>query len=300
MQLTDWEAMPFFLAVARMGSLRAGAKVLNANHVTVRRNIDALEASYGVRLFTRSRRGFDLTEAGEALMPLAEEAEQSFLGARRRIDGLDKTETGTIRFSLPPMLAFDVIAPILAGFIKAYPGIDLDLHLTDVREDINRAETDVSLRVAFDVTDDVVARRLYPITIGTYAHKNYIDSAIAHAGPGGLGLEWIGWTGSTENPAWLKQSPYPNAAVRHGSDEGYMHLSLLRQGYGLSKLPVIFEELYPEICQVPGTEYEQSRSLWVLLHSDLRRTVRVRRLVDFLVTELKNLQPRMQGPLFRS
>lgn len=294
----DWEAMPYFLAVARKGTLRGGAEALNANHVTVRRNIEALEASYGVRLFNRSRQGFELTEAGEALVPLAEEAEQSFLGARRRVEGLDKTETGTIRFSLPPMLAFDVVAPILTRFIKAYPGIDLDLHLTDVKEDINRAETDVSLRVAFEVSDDVVARRLYPITIGTYAHKSYIENEIAQAGPGGVGLEWIGWTGSTENPAWIKQSPFPNASVRHGSDEGFMHLSLLRNGYGISKLPAVFEDLYPELSQVPGTEYEQSRTLWVLLHSDMRRTVRVRRFVDFLVAELKALQPQMQGQFY--
>ncbi len=300
MRAIDWEMMPFFLAVARKGSLRGGAETLKANHVTVRRNIEALEASYGVRLFTRSRRGFKLTDAGEALLPLAEEAEQSFLGARRRLDGLDRTESGTIRFSLPPMMAFDIIAPILARFMDAYPGIDLDLRLTDVKEDINRAETDVSLRVAFEVTDDVVAHRLYPITIGTYAHKSYIDTAVSNSDPGGAGLNWIGWTGAQENPAWLKQSPFPNAAVRHGSDEGYMHLSLLRQGYGLSKLPVIYEELYPELCQVPGTEYELSRTIWVLLHTQLRRTVRVRRFVDFLVNELSELQPRMQGPLYRA
>ena len=68
----------------------------------------------------------------------------------------------------------------------------------------------------------------------------------------------------------------------------------------MTKLPVIYEELYPEICRVPETEYEQSRTLFVLLHSDLRRTVRVRRFVDFLVAGLKELQPRMQGPLFRT
>lgn len=300
MRSVDWEMMPFFLAIARKGSLRAGAEMLNANHVTVNRNIKILETSYGVQLFTRSRRGFELTEAGEALLPLAEEAEQAFLSARRRVEGLDKTETGTIRFSLPPMLAFDIIAPILTRFFDTYPGIDIELRLTDVQEDINQAETDVSLRVAFEVTEDVVAHKLYPMAIGTYASHEYIETALPAAGPGGAGLNWIGWTGAEQNPAWLSQSRYPLASIRHGSNEGYMHLSLLRQGYGLSKLPIIFEELYPELRQVPGTEYELSRTIWVLLHTDLRRTVRVRRFVDFLAAGLRELQPRMQGDLYKT
>ncbi|KZK97225.1 LysR family transcriptional regulator [Pseudovibrio sp. Ad26] len=50
MYAVNWEMMPFFLAVARAGSLRAGAEILNASHVTVNRNINTLEASYGVQL----------------------------------------------------------------------------------------------------------------------------------------------------------------------------------------------------------------------------------------------------------
>ena len=299
MRQSDWETMPFFLAVARGGSLRAGAAMMNANHVTVNRNIQILETTYGVQLFTRSRRGFQLTTAGEELLPLAEEAERIFLGARRRVGGLDKSETGTIRFSLSPMMAFDVVAPILARFFKAYPAIDVEFRLTDRKEDINRAETDVSLRVAYEVTDDVVARKLYPIAIGTYASRTYLEDVVAKAEPGGAGLSWLGWTGPGDDVARPNQSPFPLAAVRHASDEGYMHLSLVRQGCGLSKLPVVYEHLYPDLRQVPGTEAELSRTLWILLHTDLRRTVRVRRFVDFLAEGLRDLQPEMQGTLYR-
>lgn len=299
MQSNDWEMMPFFLAVARGGSLRAGAAMMNANHVTVNRNIRILEANYGVQLFTRSRRGFQLTSAGEALFPLAEEAERVFLGARRRVGGLDKTETGTIRFSLSPMMAFDIVAPILARFFEAYPEIDIEFRLTDKKEDINRAETDVSLRVAFEVSDDVVARKLYAIAIGTYASRCYLENVVSKAQPGGAGLYWLGWTGPGDNTELRRQSPFPLAAVRHASDEGYMHLSLIRQGCGMSKLPVIYEHLYPDLCQVPGTEIELSRNLWILLHTDLRRTVRVRRFVDFLADGLRELRPKMQGSLYR-
>ncbi|WP_294228264.1 LysR family transcriptional regulator [uncultured Shimia sp.] len=299
MHSADWEMIPFFLAVARAGSLRAGAQLLGANHVTVNRNIKILEASYGVQLFSRSRRGFELTTAGEALLPMAEEAEQSMLSARRRVEGLDRTETGTIRFSLPPMMAFDVVSPILARFHSAYPGINIELRLTDVQEDINRAETDVSLRVAYEVSDDVTARKLFPMAIGTYASQHYVDEIMPKAGPNGAGLNWIGWTGPRENPAWLAQSPFPAATERYACAEGYMHISLMRQGCGLSYLPVIYESFFPDLCRVPGTSIDLDRTIWILLHTDQRRTVRVRRFVDFLSKELRELQPQLQGALYR-
>lgn len=296
MTSTDWALMPYFLTVARAGNLRSGAEALNVNHVTTRRNIEALEANYGTQLFTRSRLGFELTEAGEALLPLAEEAERTFIAARRRVDRLDRTETGTVRFSLPPVLAFDVISPILAKFSMTYPGIDIDLQVTDKIEDIARAQTDVSLRVANEVTGDVVARKLYPFSIGTFASQSYLDRHFATAGSGGSGLTWIGWTGPGSDTSPLSQSPFPNAEIRHRSSEGYMHLSLLRRGCGMSRLPVIFQSLFPEIKQVPGTRYETGQTLWILLHSDLRRTLRIRRFVDFLVEELAALKSAMQAP----
>lgn len=84
MRTFDWELLPYFLAVARAGSLRSAALTINASYGTVNRNIRALEASYGVRLFSRSTRGFILTEYGEALLPVAEEAEKRVMAAQKR------------------------------------------------------------------------------------------------------------------------------------------------------------------------------------------------------------------------
>ncbi len=299
MQAIDWEMMPYFLAVARGGTLRAGAGLLGANHGTVDRHIKSLEASFGVRLFQRTKRGLQLTEAGETLVPLAEDAERVLLNARRRVEGLDRTETGTIRFSLSPMLAFTIIAPILARFFEKFPGIEIEVSLTDLQESIARAETDVSLRVAYEVSDDVVARKLYPIVLCTYASQQYIDTTVPKAGPGGTGLTWIGWNEPNNSSNWFSQSNFPRAAVKQAVSDGFMQVSLVRSGYGMTDMPVIFEEIFPDLIRVPGTPASPNRHLWILFHSDLRRTVRVRRFVDFLAAELMVLRPRMQGDLYR-
>ena len=293
----DWAQMPYFLSVARSGSLRAAATDLGATHGTVNRHILALEAAYGVRLFKRARSGLELTNAGRSLVPVAEEAESLFLGARRRLQGLDRQETGVVRFSLTGTMAYDIVAPILIRFFKAYPEIDLELSVTDRIENISRLETDVSLRFAADVKDDVVAHKLYPMALGTYASREYLDTHLPNAGPQGEGLHWLGWDNVERHPEWVKDTPFSKAEVRHATADHVMQLSLARRGFGMISTSVYFARIYPELVPVPGANTRLDRSLWLLLHSDLRRTVRVRRFVDFLTRELYLLRPEIQGEL---
>jgi DNA-binding transcriptional LysR family regulator len=295
MKPSDWEYLPFFLAVARAGNLRAAAALLNANYGTVNRNIQALEASYGVRLFTRSRKGFALTDAGDSLVPVAEEMERTVISARRQIEGRDKTETGTIRFSVTPTLAYDIVAPIIGTFHAKYPDIQVEMRITSEIESINTAETDISLRAAMDVTDDVVARKLYAMANGIFASKHYVETVVPLASPLGEGLDWIGFPGTDDPAAWLAATQFPHARIRHSIADGPMRIAMLRQHCGLSQLPVIFGKAHPDLMQVPGTEVKLGPSLWILLHTDLRRTVRVRRFVDHLSEGLLALKSDMQA-----
>ena len=163
MNKMDWEQLPYFLAVARTGSLRAAADLLGANHGTIDRHLKALETAYGAQLFKRTRKGLTLTAAGQVLLPIAKDAEKSVIAARRRVSGLDREESGTVRVSLPPIFAYHVMAPIFSRFSQKYPEIDLEIRLTDRIEDLAGFETDVSIRASYEVRDDVVGRKLFPL-----------------------------------------------------------------------------------------------------------------------------------------
>jgi DNA-binding transcriptional LysR family regulator len=290
MRTYDWELLPHFLAVARAGSLRAAAQLIGANYGTVNRSIQALEASYGVRLFHRSRRGFALTEFGEALMPMAVDAEQKIIAARKRVEGLDRSEAGKIRFSFTPTIAYDIVAPLIARFSEKYPEIDIELRLTSRVESITNDETDISLRAAHDVSDDVVARKLFQLHIGIYASADYIDREVAVAGPGGHGLRWIGQPPNGDVQGWLSRTPYPNAEILHDVADGHMRARLANLGMGMIHMPTLFETAFDNLSCIPGTDLTPGPALWLLLHSDLRKTVRVRRFVDFLTAELRALR----------
>jgi DNA-binding transcriptional LysR family regulator len=69
----DWEDVRFFTVLARQRTLAASARDLGVSRAQVSRRLNNLEATLGVRLFTRRARGFSLN--GEGAMTLAEAAQ---------------------------------------------------------------------------------------------------------------------------------------------------------------------------------------------------------------------------------
>lgn len=291
----DWSGIPFFLAVVRSGTLRGAAEITGATHATVKRHIEVLEHSYGVQLFRRTRRGLTLTSAGRDLLPLVEQAETKVMEARKRVQGLDKEESGVVRFSTTGTLIYEIVSPILAKFSATYPDIDLDIRVSDRFEDINRLQTDVSLRFAHSIEEDVIARKLYPMALLPMASRAYLEANLPLAGDQGEGLTWIGWDEIDHAPDWVRETPFPNAEVRHATTDPVLQLSMARQGLGMINSSVYFTTVYPELVAVPGTTPVLDRNLWLLFHTELRRTVRVRRFIDFMSKELMMLKPLLQA-----
>lgn len=291
----DWKAVPAFLAVARQGSLRAAAETLGGTHATVRRQIEALEGQLGTQLFRRGADGFRLTAAGQQLLPQALEAEASLSQGFNAVKGLDREASGLIRLSSDPMTGHFMLAPVLAEFAALYPEIEIELRLSFGIDAIDKLETDVSIRHMAEVDEDVVGRRLFTSALGTFAARSYLDRVLHTAGPKGQGLQWIGYGPVPELQAFVRNSPFPQARVRHTITDPEMHLHLARSGAGMAILPAWAGALFPELQRVPGTPLDESRSTWVLLHSDLRRVHRVRLFVDYLCAALIERRAEFSG-----
>lgn len=284
--MMDWKSLPAFLSVARQGSLRAAADQLGGTHATVRRQIEALESQLGVQLFRRGADGFQLTAAGRTLLPQALEAEAALLKGANAVQGLDREASGKIRVSADPITAHFMLAPVLAEFSTLYPDIDIELKLSYTIDSIEKLETDVSVRHMGEIDEDVVGRKLFPSSLGIFAARSYLDRALPKAGPKGQGLDWIGYGPVPELLAYVSNSPYPEARLRHIIPDPEMHLHMARAGAGMVLLAAWVQSKFPELQRVPGTELDRRRSTWVLLHSDLRRVRRVRLLVDYLCDAL--------------
>ncbi|WP_425037866.1 LysR family transcriptional regulator [Primorskyibacter sp. S187A] len=278
----DWKSLPAFLAVARSGSLRAGAEQLGGTHATVRRQIEALEAQLGTMLFRRSAGGLSLTAAGRRLLPQALDAEAALLKGFGAVKGLDREASGRIRLSADPMTAHYLLAPALAEFAALYPDIEIELKLSYELDSIAQDETDVSIRHVLSVEGDAVGRKLFPLSLGVFAARLYIDAELPKAGPRGRGLTWIGYGDVPELQDMIETSPFSAARQRHIIRDPQMHLHLARAGAGMTFLANWASSVFPELQRVPGTALDQRRSTWILLHGGLRRVRRARLLVDYL------------------
>ncbi|MCP3060125.1 LysR family transcriptional regulator [Myxococcus sp. K38C18041901] len=95
----DWNDLRYFLALARLGSVRAAGAALGVSHSTVVRRVDALEFELRTRLFDRHRNGFVLTDAGERMMPAAVRVEDEVCALTRGAAGHDESLSGTVHLT---------------------------------------------------------------------------------------------------------------------------------------------------------------------------------------------------------
>jgi len=286
-QSLNWDDLKYFLAVARTGTLRGGADSIGVNHTTLARRVDIMEERVGSRLFDRSKSGLVLTQLGEDLLPYAERVEDEMTAASRVIVGRDALPKGTIYVSMPHGLAMTSIMDDLALFAERYPEISLNLTFTNDVVDLTRREADVSLRVAHEVTEDVVGRRLVQMSQAAYCTKDYARNVRNN---GGEGLSLIGFLepDSATTAQWVKDSFFPKATLRHRVSEIVPLITLAAAGLGMAYLACNLGDRHPGLIRAPFQKPLPYRSLWLLLHRDLKNTARVRLFVDFLAKQIKS------------
>ncbi|MDP6709408.1 MAG: LysR family transcriptional regulator [Alphaproteobacteria bacterium] len=282
----DWDDLKVFLAVSRSGSLRGAARMLGLNHATVNRRLKALEAGLGSKLFDRTPDGFVPTQAGDDLLTSAERVEDELFTAQRNIAGRDADLDGEVRVSLPFAIWRAFLAVELCRFARLYPGIDLDLDLTDRFSDLTRLEADVSIRMAHEVTDDVLGRRL-----AKYAKTLYAAPEVA----AGAGSSWIGWHSGDGDQSWVRGTAYPGLPVRHNLPSHALQIEAARAGMGLTMLPCFLGDREPGLVRVPGALPIPDRSIWLLSHHGLRKTARVRAFVDYIADAILAHRALLEG-----
>ena len=124
--LPSLNALRAFEAMARTGRATLAAEELNVTHSAVSRQVKALEAALGVRLFTGPKTRLELTEAGRELLPALTEAFDKIAGAvgRLRSGGED------LHIAVNASVSVKWLIPRLPRFAEAHP--DTRLHLAEL------------------------------------------------------------------------------------------------------------------------------------------------------------------------
>lgn len=170
-----------FLTIVREGSLRAAARTLGVGAPAVSHGLKALERRIGVDLFVRTTRSIELTDAGRTLLAGAAPAFDDMLEAIEGTKTIGRSNSGTLRLTLPRSAYKMIIAPVLADFQTLYPQVGLDLSINEGLVDIVRDGFHAGFRLGDRLTTDMVAVRLTgPLTPCYSAAPSYLD---AHGRP---------------------------------------------------------------------------------------------------------------------
>jgi DNA-binding transcriptional LysR family regulator len=127
---TDSE-LAFFCTLVRQGSLAATARELNLTPPAVSRRLTLLEERLGVRLLNRSTRRISLTSEGEVYFENARRILSDIAEMERLVASTRDAPRGLLRVNAPLGFGRSYIGPAISGFSKAYPDVEVQLHLTD-------------------------------------------------------------------------------------------------------------------------------------------------------------------------
>lgn len=137
-------ALRFFEAAARLGSVVKAAEELHLTHGAVSRQIRLLEESLGVDLFERRNRGVFLTPQGEQLRAAAEHA---FGHLNTVIEALrEPARSAPLVLSCEPTISMKWLIPRLGDFYRRHPEIQLHIFASGGPVAFQRDGVDIALR----------------------------------------------------------------------------------------------------------------------------------------------------------
>ena len=292
----DWDKLRIFHAAAEAGSFTHAGDMLHMSQSAVSRQVSALEADLGVKLFHRHARGLVLTEQGELLYRTAHDVLLKLDRVRTRLSDSKNQPEGVLRVTTTVGLGSTWLTARLREFLELYPHIQLDLILSDEELDLSMREADVAIRFRQPVQPDLIQRRLFTVHFHLYASPDYLkrrgqpttlDDLDAHElltygmpAPSFLAnMNWLETVGRPpENPR--------RARVRITNVYG-LRKAVMR-GLGIALLPDYIVEEDRGLVQIPIASELPSFHTYFVYPEEMRQSARVTAFRDFLLANAKS------------
>ena len=149
-----------FTRMVAAGSLSETARRVHSSLPAVSRRLAGMEARLGVRLIDRGSRRFTLTEEGALLHERALTILRDLDNAEAEATARAKHPRGRMRVGVPLEIGRRRIAPLVAEFTARYPGISIELVLSDSRVDVLEEELDIVIHVDQAQDGNLISRVL--------------------------------------------------------------------------------------------------------------------------------------------
>lgn len=173
------KCMRIFVRVASGSSFAAAARELRVSAATVTKHVSALERELGVRLFERTTRRVQLTEAGRFYLERCGETLQALDDTDAAMSQLSRSPAGVLRLTAPVDLSGDM-GRVIARYTRDYPDVVVDLRLANHNIDLIEQGFDLGVGLLSPSHASYISRRLCVTTVGVYAAPGYVR---AHGAP---------------------------------------------------------------------------------------------------------------------
>ncbi|MBB4439984.1 LysR family transcriptional regulator [Rhizobium leguminosarum] len=286
----DVDDLNLFVRIAQLSSISAAARDLGLSPAAASARLAALERRLSARLLHRTTRQATLTEDGLAFLPHAEHVVLAADSARAALGREQAAPRGTLRVAAPASFARMHIVPGLPDFCSRYPGLALDLRISDSIVDLVEGAFDVAVRYT-DLSDSsFVARRLAPDNRVLVASPGYLkqrgqpttpDDLVDHAClvVGTLDL----WTFRGKDAEPIERRVTPSLRINDGSavrDAASAGLGIALMATWCAADELRSGTLVPAL---PAYPLISTQTLWALYPSSRELAPKVRVFIDWLV-----------------
>lgn len=286
----DFNDLTLFVRIARLASISAAARDLGITPAAASARLVSFEKDLGVRLVHRTTRSTTLTEDGRAFLPHAEHLLEAADLARVALGREQAAPSGVLRIAAPASFARMHIVPGLSDFTSRYPGLRLDMRISDSVVDLVEGGFDVAVRYADLGDSSFVARRIAPDKRVLVASPAYLERHGEPQSPDELDAHNCLVVGTLD--LWTFQGPDGGVTARRVApslriNDGGAVCDAARDGLGIALMATwcAADELragtlVPILRDFPLVS---TQTLWAIYPSSRELAPKVRAFIDWMV-----------------
>src|SRR3954453_7741606 len=293
-KLPDFEGLAIFAKVVELRSFAAAASALALSKADAAKAVTRLEKRLAAGLFNRTSRRLALTDAGQKLSERGTRLLADGEAAESEALAQSVAPRGLVRLAVPMGFGMLAVAPILPEFLKQYPDVSIDLHLSDAMVDLIGEGFDAALRIATLPDSSLIARRLCAMPRHSVASPAYLKRHGRPTHPMHLAQhKCLGYAYLTTPGAWH----YTNSAGEQASlrpagplrvNNGEALLPALIAGLGIADLPefIVGDAIASGEVEVILKSWKQPEgAVHLVTPPGGPRPARVEALADFLASQ---------------
>ncbi|MES3011379.1 MAG: LysR family transcriptional regulator [Pseudomonadota bacterium] len=241
----DLNDMLYFAEVVEKEGFAAAGRALGIPKSRLSRRVAELEARLGVRLLQRTTRKLSLTQAGELYHRHCVAMRDAALAAADAVAQVQTEPRGTIRVACPITLAHSSVGHAVPLFMQRYPGVMVDMRVTNRVIDLVEEGIDVALRVrtTLEESGSLVIKRLGDARGLLVASPDLLARQGRPVGVNDLGrLDTVAMSATDGRGSWRLLGPERQEHIlahrpRYVADDLITIRTAVVQGIGMCPLP---------------------------------------------------------------